>query len=88
MKAALIQPSGQMQEQRASTYAANLALSYGTSLDNIYSDWGKLSATGAKTANSNRRDGTLTAMIDEQDLTNQLAGGVRRSIYLQLIPQF
>jgi len=77
---------GQMQEQ-ASTYAANLALSYDTSLDNIYSDWGRLSATGAKTANSST-GWYFDSNVSEQGLTNQLAGGVRRSIYLQLIPQF
>jgi len=77
---------GQMQEQ-ASTYASNLALSYDTALDNIYSDWGRLSATGAKTANSST-GWYFDSNVSEQGLTNQLAGGVRRSIYLQLIPQF
>src|SRR5208282_1584663 len=37
-------------QNNATNYAEDLANSYGTALDNIYTDWGKLQATGAKTA--------------------------------------
>jgi hypothetical protein len=74
-------------EQNESVYATNLATSYGTALDDIYTDWGKLSATGAKTANSDSGwsfSDNVTGVI----LGGQMADGVRRSIYLQLLPQF
>jgi hypothetical protein len=77
---------GAMEEQ-ASVYSGNLALSYDSSLDNIYSDWGKLSATGAKTANS-ANGWYFDSNVSVQSLGNKLADGVRRSIYSQLLPQF
>ena len=74
-------------EQNASTYAENLITSYDAALDGIYSDWGKLSATGAKTANTDsgwRFDNQLSGV----KLGKQLANGVRRAMYLQVLPQF
>lgn len=68
-------------------YAINLTASYDTALDTIYSDWGKLSATGAKTADSNsgwQFDNQLTSLL----LGEQLAAGARRSMYIQVLPQF
>ena len=68
-------------------YAISLAASYDTALDNIYSDWGKLSATGAKTANSDsgwQFNNELTSLL----LGEKLAAGVRRSMYIQVLPQF
>lgn len=68
-------------------YAINLTASYDTALDAIYSDWGKLSATGAKTANSNsgwQFNNQLTSLL----LGEKLAAGVRRSMYIQVLPQF
>jgi len=77
---------GAMEEQ-AAVYSGNLALSYDISLDNIYSDWGKLSATGAKTANSSN-GWYFDSNVSVLSLGNELANGVRRSIYGQLLPQF
>lgn len=68
-------------------YAISLTASYGAALDNIYSDWGKLSATGVKTADSNsgwQFNNELSSLL----LGENLAAGVRRSMYLQLLPQF
>jgi len=77
---------GAMEEQ-AAVYSGNLALSYDISLDNIYSDWGKLSATGAKTADSSN-GWYFDSNVSVLSLGNELANGVRRSIYGQLLPQF
>jgi hypothetical protein len=77
---------GQLQKQ-AEEYAGNLALSYDTSLDNIYSDWGKLSATGVKTSNSST-GWYFDNEISPTALANKLQDGVRRALYLQLMPQF
>jgi hypothetical protein len=74
-------------QNNADQYAINLTASYDTALDNIYSDWGKLSATGAKTADSSsgwQFNNQLTSL----GLGDKLAAGVRRSMYLQLLPQF
>jgi len=74
-------------QQNESLYATSLANSYGTALDDIYTDWGKLSAMGVKTADSNsgwQFNNAVTAVA----LGSQMADGVRRSMYLQLVPQF
>lgn len=74
-------------EQNASTYATNLVISYDTSLDSIYSDWGKLQTIGAKTGDSDSGWQFVDALtVDSVGL--QLATGASRSLYLQLLPQF
>ncbi len=77
---------GQMQEN-ASTYAANLVLSYDTALDTIYTDWGKLQATGAKTADSDS-GWSFSDQLTIDALGQELSAGVNRYIYLQLLPKF
>jgi hypothetical protein len=74
-------------ENNASSYELNMQTSYGSALNNIYSDWGKLSAVGAKTADSSsgwQFDNNLTPIA----MSTNLQAAVRRSIYLQLLPQF
>jgi len=74
-------------EENENTYATNLATSYGTALDDIYTDWGKLSATGAKTADSNS-GWSFSDEVTSITVAGQLTDGVRRSIYTQLLPKF
>ena len=74
-------------EQQQDQYAQGLIISYDTALDNIYSDWFKLSQTGAKTANSDS-GWNFPNLLGPVTLGNQLAYGTRRSIYGQVVPQF
>ena len=74
-------------EENESAYASALAVSYGTALDNIYSDWGKLAATGAKTANSDS-GWSFNNQLASTYLGSNISAGVRRATYIQLVPQF
>ena len=74
-------------QDNASNYAEDLASSYGTALNNIYTDWGKLQATGAKTEDSNS-GWSFSNALTSNNVAEQLSAGVRRSLYLQLVPQF
>ncbi len=74
-------------QENASTYAANLVLSYDTALDTIYTDWGKLQATGAKTADSDS-GWSFSDQLTIDALGQELSAGVNRYIYLQLLPKF
>ncbi len=78
---------GQLQSQ-SSTYATNFAASYFTALDNIYSDGGKLSQTGAKTANPSSTGWYFNNEVSLQALGARLPDAVRRSMYVQLLPKF
>lgn len=72
---------------QASTYQQNLINSYAVSLDNVYSDWGKLSATGAKTSDSDNGwylANQSVALLMEQKFNDAM----RRNMYVQLVPQF
>ena len=73
--------------ENESVYATALAVSYGTALDNIYSDWGKLAATGAKTANTDS-GWSFNNQLASIYLGSNISAGVRRSSYFQLVPQF
>ena len=74
-------------QNKTTGYAEDLANSYGTALNNIYTDWGKLQATGAKTEDSNS-GWSFSNELTSNNVAEQLSAGVRRSIYLQLVPQF
>jgi hypothetical protein len=74
-------------EQSAAVYAANMATGYGTALNNIYSDWGRLQATGAKTSNT-ATGWYFSNQLSAEGIAAPMAAGVRRSMYLQLVPQF
>ncbi len=74
-------------QNKTTDYAEDLADSYGTALNNIYTDWGKLQATGAKTEDSNS-GWSFSNALTSNNVAAQLVGGVRRSMYLQLVPQF
>jgi hypothetical protein len=74
-------------QNNASNYTENLVSSYETSLDNIYTDWGKLAATGAKTANSDS-GWSFPDQVSKSAVVDQFVAGVRRSMYLQLLPKF
>ncbi len=74
-------------QNNETNYAEDLANSYGAALNNIYVDWGKLQAIGAKTEDSNS-GWTFSNALTTNNVAEQLAGGVRRSMYLQLVPQF
>ena len=74
-------------ETSQETFAENLVTSYDTALDNVYSDWGKLQATGAKTANSDS-GWSFDSQLTPDKLGTQLAAGASRSTYLQVLPQF
>jgi len=77
---------GQLSES-ATTYSENLQASYDTSLDNIYSDWGRLSATWARTSNS-ASGWYFDSYVTADRVGGILQGGVRRSLYTQLLPKF
>jgi hypothetical protein len=77
---------GQLSESEG-TYYQNLANSYDTTLNNIYSDWGKLSATGSKTADSNS-GWSFNNELDPDKFAGILTAGAQRSMYAQLVPQF
>ncbi|MGD0125139.1 MAG: hypothetical protein ABSF46_07275 [Terriglobia bacterium] len=70
-----------------STYYQNLADSYDSTLNVIYSDWGKLSATGSRTANSDSGWG-FSNELDPDKFAAILSAGAQRSVYAQLVPQF
>ena len=74
-------------QNKTTGYAEDLANSYGTALNNIYTDWGKLQATGAKTEDSNS-GWSFSNALTSNNVAAQMVGGVRRSMYLQLVPQF
>lgn len=74
-------------QNNASTYAQNLETSYATSLDAIYADWGKLSATGAKTQNSNS-GWQFSNEVVGFGLVDNFKLATRRSMYIQLLPKF
>ena len=74
-------------EQSAAVYAGNMATGYGTALNNIYSDWGRLQATGAKTSNT-ATGWYFSNQLSAEGIAAPMAAGVRRSMYLQLVPQF
>jgi hypothetical protein len=74
-------------ESNASTYETNLVTSYKTALDGIYSDPGKLSAIGAKIADSGSGwhfNNQLTSVTVAQNLQ----AAAQRSMYVQLLPKF
>jgi len=77
---------GQLSES-ATTYSENLQASYDTSLDNIYSDWGRLSATWAKTSNS-ASGWYFDSYVTADRVGGILQGGVSRSLYSQLLSKF
>jgi hypothetical protein len=74
-------------EANADTYQENLVSSYGQALDAVYSDWGKLSAVGAKTADSDSGWSSLN-QVSKGLIGSILATGTARSLYAQALPQF
>lgn len=77
---------GNMQAN-ADNYAQNVIDSYAATLDIIYSDWGKLSAIGDKTEDSDSGWDFQDALKLEL-VSDVMGNGTQRSIYLQLLPQF
>ena len=77
---------GQLSANTAA-YASQLAESYAIALDNIYSDWSKLQAVGNNIRNSDSGWG-FDSQIDKVSFAEAFSAGVRRSIYLQLLPKF
>ena len=77
---------GQLAESE-STYYQNLAGSYDSTLNVIYSDWSTLSATGSRTANSDS-GWSFSNELDPDKFAAILSAGAQRSVYAQLVPQF
>ena len=70
----------------AQTYASAVQASYGTVLDNIYSDWYKLSTVGARSVDTSGPwywpDHTFSSAM-----ASTINNGAQRNLYLQLLPQ-
>lgn len=73
--------------QEATTYQQNLAKSYATALELIYSDWSKISAVGSRTSDSDS-GWSFHNEFTATDIANVIAQGASRSLYLQILPQF
>jgi hypothetical protein len=74
-------------QTNATTYQENMITSYGVALDVMYSDWGKLSQTGAKTANSDSGWAFLN-QVQPAMISQILERGASRALYLQAVPQY
>jgi hypothetical protein len=79
---------GQLASGASSTYGPALTAAYDSSLDTIYADWGKLNAVYQKISNSGQTGWAFNTQLQPDQLSNLLTTGVRRSLYLQLLPQF
>jgi hypothetical protein len=70
----------------AQTYTSAVLASYGTVLDNIYSDWYKLSTVGARAVDTSGSwywpDHTYSSAM-----ASTINNGAQRNLYLQLLPQ-
>lgn len=69
------------------SYRQDIENSYYTILDNIYSDWGRLSAAGKKVAETDGNGWYLPTEISLSSIQNSVRDGAQRSFYLQLISQ-
>ena len=72
----------------ASMYQGNLQNAFDTSLDNIYSDWFKLSTAGKKTVDSTAGGWYLPNQNTKDYLKTSLQAGALRSFVLQAIPNY